>query len=143
MNWVNLFFNDFILCLVAFTIHELGHVWMAKRRGIFLRVTAWKIFGFLPIGAFTWIDRNKATVQDQIDVATAGVWVGLPFTFLMIRPFTFLTAYMFASFFDILSITLLTICLFLGLPKNMTLAEVGEKYTLSIGWRGIKLKKMR
>jgi hypothetical protein len=114
---------------------------MAKRRGVFLKVTAWKIFNLIPIGALTFINKEKATIQDQLDVSQFGVWVGLPFTLLMFRPFTFFSAYMIASFFDVFSILMLTICLFLGLPKTMTLAEAGKKYDLSIGWRGIKLKE--
>jgi len=133
--------SDLFFCLVAFFIHEVAHIWMAKNRGVFVRVTAWKVFGFLPIGALTWIDKNKATIEDQIDISSIGIWAGLPFTFLMFKPVVFFSAYMIACFLDILSIAFLSICIILGMPKNMTIAEAGRKYDLSISWTGIRLKE--
>jgi len=144
IDWSQLFtynsLHDLVLCLVAFVVHELAHIWVAKRKGIYAKTTVWKIFGFIPIGALVWVDKSKATIQDQIDVASAGIWAGLPFTLLMFRPFVFFSAYMIASFFDILSTTILNLAILSGISKKMTIKEAGN-YNLSFTWRGIKLKK--
>jgi hypothetical protein len=132
--------SDFFFCLVAFFFHEVGHIWMAKSRGVYLKTTAWKLFGFIPIGALVWIDKNKATIQDQLDVSSAGIWVGLPFTLLMFNPKLFFSVYMIACCVDVFAIVLLSIFIILGLPRFMTINEAGRRYDFSISWRGIKLK---
>jgi len=141
-NWI-LLIHEFVVVGLAFIFHEIGHVWMAKRRGVFEKMTVWKLFKKIPLGVLVHTNKKKGTIEDQIDIASVGIFTGIPFLLLSWQFAQSFAVYMFASFLDVLNVTILTLLILKGVPKTMTLEKVVKKYDINISWRGIKVEKVK
>jgi hypothetical protein len=141
-DWA-MFWHELWVVGLAFTFHEIGHIWMAKRRKVFNKVSIGKLFGFFPFFFFVHTNLKKGTVIDQLAILETGVWLGLPFILFSWDFSWALFVYMVACGLDVLNIWVMSFLIFKGVSKTMTLEKVVKKYKIDISWKGIKIMERK